>query len=367
MNDAGVGARLTEAISFLIDAVEEIPSPSWDLPSNLDGWSIRDLVGHVTGSVAKILTLVEGGEVAQGPADPDDCRSDDPAEQLRELAARLQNALADADVDALQPALEFPVVGLAIHGWDVYRSQNRLVELPGELLKFCGQVAESVPEDKLRRPGGFGPAQPVPGGATATARLMAYFGRPVAELGIGTSAVKAMGLLIEAVDQIPSESWDLPSNLDGWSIRDLVAHTTGSAAKVVALVEGGEIWQKPSEPDDWKCEDPAARLRELAVRLHDALPSADLDGMRPSPQGEVPLRRALAFPVSDLAMHSWDVYRSQGRLVELPEDLLGFCRGLVESLPENMLRRPGGFGPAQPVPEDATPTARFMAYLGRSV
>ena len=79
------------------------------------------------------------------------------------------------------------------------------------------------------------------------------------------------------------------------------------------------------------------------------------------------LHRALTYPVSDLALHSWDVYRSQDRLVELPEGLLAFCRELVESVPENMLRRPGGFGPAQPVPEDATPTARLMAYLGRSV
>jgi uncharacterized protein (TIGR03086 family) len=184
---------------------------------------------------------------------------------------------------------------------------------------------------------------------------------------VGTLASEAMNLLIDTVKQIPSESWDLPSNLQGWTIRDLVGHVTGSAAKVVALVEGGEIWQKPSEPDDWKCDDPAARLRELAARLQDALPSADLDAIRPSPQGEVPLHRALTYPVSDLALHSWDVYRSQGRPVELPENLLAFCRELVESVPEDTLRRPGGFGPAQPVPEGATPTARFMAYLGRPV
>ena len=372
MTDADVVARLTEAVGLFVTAVDEIPSQAWDSPSNLDGWSIRDLVAHTTGSVAQLVTLVEGGQVSPGPSDPDDWRSDDPAAQVRELAARLPDAVAGADPAALRPALEFPVVGLSIHTWDVYRSQHRPFELPEDLLGFCRQVAESVPEDTLRRPGGFGPAQPVPEGATPTSALMAFFGRPVgdreaAASGIGARATEAMGVLISAVDEIPSESWDLPSNLEGWSIRDLVGHVTGSAAKVVALVEGGEIWQKPSAPDDWKCEDPAARLRELAARLQDALPTADLDAMRPSPQGEVPLRRALTFPVSDLAMHSWDVYRSQGRLVELPEDLLAFCRELVESLPEAMLRRPGGFGPAQPVPEGATPTARFMAYLGRAV
>lgn len=188
-----------------------------------------------------------------------------------------------------------------------------------------------------------------------------------ATAAIGTMAVEASELLIDAVDGTPPESWERPSNLDGWSVSDLVGHATGSAAKIVTLVENGKVWEGPSQPADWICDNPAARLRELDARLRDALPGADLDAMRASPEGEVPLRRALTFPVSDLAMHSWDVHRSRGRLIELPEDLLALCHGLVGSLPEEMLRRPGAFGPAQPAPADATPTARLMAYLGRSV
>lgn len=175
-----------------------------------------------------------------------------------------------------------------------------------------------------------------------------------------------MDLFAESVEQTPPEHWARPSNLDGWTLRDLIGHATGSAAKIVTLVEGGQLWGR-SEPADWISQAPAARLRELQTRLQDAVPDADLDAPRTSPEGEVPLHRALTFPVSDLALHSWDVHRSQGRMVELPEDLLAFCRGLVESLPDEMLRRPGGFGPAQPAPADASPTTRLMAYLGRSV
>jgi uncharacterized protein (TIGR03086 family) len=175
---------------------------------------------------------------------------------------------------------------------------------------------------------------------------------------VGARASEAMGFLVDAVEQIPSESWDQPSNLDGWSIRDLVVHTTGSAAKLVTLAEGGEVGQEPSEPDD-----PVGQLRGLAARLKDALARADLGAMR----GDAPLRQALRFPVFGLTIHGWDVYRSQHRPVELPEDLLAFCREVVESVPEDQLRRPGLFGPAQPVPEDATPTDRLMAYAGRPV
>jgi hypothetical protein len=61
------------------------------------------------------------------------------------------------------------------------------------------------------------------------------------------------------------------------------------------------------------------------------------------------------------------VHRSLGRLVDLPADLLAFCRELVTTVPEERLRRPGGFGPARPAPEGSTPTTQLIAHLGRSV
>ena len=89
--------------------------------------------------------------------------------------------------------------------------------------------------------------------------------------------------------------------------------------------------------------------------------------MRPSPQGDVPLRQALRFPIFGLTIHAWDVYRSQARPVELPADLLAFCRQVLDSVPDDKLRRPGLFGAARIAPEDATPTTRLMAYVGRRV
>ena len=184
---------------------------------------------------------------------------------------------------------------------------------------------------------------------------------------IGRMAVQAVDLMRGAVGQIPTSSWDAPSNLAGWSVRDLVAHATGSATKIVMLVEGGELWDGPSKPSDWTYDDPEAQLGTLGVRLRDALSTADLDTVRASPEGEVPVRRALMYPVSDLALHSWDVHRSLGARIDVPGDLLALCDSLVTSVPEAMLRRPGGFGPAQPVSSESSPTDRLMAFLGRSV
>lgn len=183
----------------------------------------------------------------------------------------------------------------------------------------------------------------------------------------GPLSTEALDLFVDAVAEIATESWDKPTNLDGWSVRDLVAHATGTATKMVGLIEGGEVHSGPSDPADWVCDDPAGRLGELAARLREALPEADWDAVRPSPIGDAPLHRVLGFQISDLAIHSWDLYRSQGRAFELPDGLLAFCRALVDAVPEAALRRPGGFGPAQPAPADATPTTQLMAFLGRAV
>lgn len=184
---------------------------------------------------------------------------------------------------------------------------------------------------------------------------------------LGVLAVEALDLLTAAVREIPAERWDDPSILQDWSVCELVGHATGSATRIVLLVENGELWDGPSQPKDWMYDDPAAQLSALRVRLQDALPTADLDAPRKSPQGEAPLRRALMFPVADLALHTWDLRKSLGEAIELPDDLLSLSEGLVHSVPEQMLRRPGAFGPEQLAPEGASRTTKLMAFLGRTV
>lgn len=112
-----------------------------------------------------------------------------------------------------------------------------------------------------------------------------------------------------------------------------MGHATGSAAKIAVLIAGTEIWTSPSKPAYWITDDPVAALRESAARILAGMPGADWDALRPAPEGEVPLHRALLFPVVDVAVHSWDVHRSQGRTVELPENLFLLCSGTDSPAP----------------------------------
>ena len=184
---------------------------------------------------------------------------------------------------------------------------------------------------------------------------------------LGVLAVEALELLTTAVRDVPAERWDDPSILQDWTLRELVAHATGSATRIIVLAEDGELWDGPSQPSDWTYDSPADQLGALGIRLHEALPTADLDSPRKSPQGEVPLRRALMFPVADLALHTWDLRYSLGESIELPDDLVSLSEGLVRSVPEQMLRRPGAFGPEQLAPEGSSRTTKLMAFLGRAL
>ena len=102
-----IAARAIEAMDFLVDAVQQIPSESWDQPSNLDGWSIRGSRGAHHGQRRQARGTSRGAETSEATDD------------LQQLAARLKDALARKDPDT---ALSFPIVGLTIHGWDVYQS-----------------------------------------------------------------------------------------------------------------------------------------------------------------------------------------------------------------------------------------------------
>ena len=49
---------------------------------------------------------------------------------------------------------------------------------------------------------------------------------------LGVLAVEALDLLTAAVRDVPADRWDDPSILQDWTVRELVAHATGSATRM---------------------------------------------------------------------------------------------------------------------------------------
>jgi uncharacterized protein (TIGR03086 family) len=86
------------------------------------------------------------------------------------------------------------------------------------------------------------------------------------------------------------------------------------------------------------------------------------------PDTRVPGSRAIGFHFIDYIVHSWDVARSLGIALRLPEDLLRAALPIAQAVPDGAPRqRPGAsFKPGLPVLEQLDLLDQIVALLGRS-
>lgn len=176
------------ALALLEETVASVRDADWDRPSNLARWTVRDVVGHVTGSVHKIAAFIDDDPVGAGRSEPADSTGGDPVAQLRAQVERAVAALPLARLDELRKspmgevplgvALRFPTVDAIVHSWDIQHSLGRLLELPEPLLAFARQLTDMVQGAPGGPPPTFDPPVPPADGDTPTQALMKRLGRP---------------------------------------------------------------------------------------------------------------------------------------------------------------------------------------------
>lgn len=172
-------ARLSEGFAEVVGAV---PPDRWEAPSPCEGWTARDVVGHVVDAHAMFLRMVgrELGTVPEVAADPAGAFAGAQAVIARDLADPAR-ATEEADgafgrmrwCDAVDTFLCFD---LAIHRWDLARAAGLDERLPDDDVRWVWERAEQFGDD-IRREGVCGPALTPPEGADAQTRLLAHLGR----------------------------------------------------------------------------------------------------------------------------------------------------------------------------------------------
>lgn len=168
--------------------------------------------------------------------------------------------------------------------------------------------------------------------------------------------------------EVKPEDWDRPSTCDKWSARQLVGHVLVIVGNATTVLRGGNV-DHSAQPDlaAMAGDDPRVGFGRLDAQARAALQQADLDVEMETPMGPMQVRKRLAFPALDLHLHSWDLGRTIGVQVEIPEDIAQFTREAIDPMPQDQVRSQGVFGPEVPAPSDATPTERLMAWTGRAV
>ena len=156
--------------------------------------------------------------------------------------------------------------------------------------------------------------------------------------------------------------WDAPTPVAQWRARDVVAHLVTwfppflAAGSGIELPLGPAVAEEPAQAWRHHCDTLQAVLddpeTERRVFAHVHLP-------------EVPLAEAVdRYYTTDVLMHTWDLARAAGVDDGLdPAECEALLAGMLPM--DDVLRGSGHYGPKQPVPEDAGPVERLMAFVGR--
>jgi uncharacterized protein (TIGR03086 family) len=164
----------------------------------------------------------------------------------------------------------------------------------------------------------------------------------------------------QRVRAVPAGGWDAQSPCEEWKARDVVAHVVGNYRSIAAQATGGE--SRPMGPD----EDPVEAWTEACDRMRGLSKDPEMlhvtvDG----PTGPTPFEQILgALVAMDTHIHTWDLARAVGGDERLDDNVVRFAQGMLEPMDE-MIRRPGVFGPKLEPPSGADEQTRLLYFLGR--
>jgi uncharacterized protein (TIGR03086 family) len=173
--------RVAEGFSERVDAVE---GDGWDQPSPCEGWTARDVVGHLVEWFPAFLDAADGPTIVIAAS-----VADDPASAWNDLDRQVQALLDDPDVSAttirhpragehqLDAAVEMFFTGdVLLHTWDLARATGQDETLDDEMVHDMVLGMEPM-ADALAASGQYGPRVEVPGDADEQTRLLAISGR----------------------------------------------------------------------------------------------------------------------------------------------------------------------------------------------
>lgn len=177
-----ISERYRKVAAGFTKQVEAVPEGGWSSPSPCDGWTARDVVGHLSGAHTMFLGFI--GQTVEPTVSVDD----DPLAawvEIRDamIAALEDPATARAEYDSPfghsvfeESANKFVTNDVLVHTWDLARAVRGDENLDEDEVVIALATFEAL-GDNVRSPQVFGPPVAVPDGADAQDRLLAFTGR----------------------------------------------------------------------------------------------------------------------------------------------------------------------------------------------
>jgi uncharacterized protein (TIGR03086 family) len=166
----------------------------------------------------------------------------------------------------------------------------------------------------------------------------------------------------ECVEAVPADAWGNQSPCEEWTARDVVAHVVNTSSMFLGFIDL-ELPPAPGVDDD-----PVAAFHNARDAIQGALDDQATAGQEfQGFFGPSTFEQAVdRFLGPDALMHAWDLAKATG--IEPPVDN-DEARRVLESYEQmgDAVRSAGVFGPAKPVPADADPMSRLIAFSGREL
>jgi uncharacterized protein (TIGR03086 family) len=204
-------------------------------------------------------------------------------------------------------------------------------------------------------------ANPAPGARAAEiAAALADDDREPA--GLVDACARVLGEVEALVAATPPDRFADPTPCGDWDVRALLDHLVYENLMWTSLANGEP---RGDFDADHLGADHVAAFRAAA---RDTLGAFRAPGMTARRYGPAPGWRLVEQVVLEMLVHGWDLARATGRPTHLAPDVAVAMLSAAEAIYGGLPRTAGGsFGPARPVPPDATPADRLAAYLGREV
>lgn len=170
----------------------------------------------------------------------------------------------------------------------------------------------------------------------------------------------------DVVGRVGPDDWGRPSPCAGWRALDVLGHV-GTAVRFGAiLLRDGEAAWKPVDPPGQAVDrDPVQWWGRIAADARDSVTGADLTKVVDAPRGPRTVADGLSFPALDLFVHAWDLGRSAGVDVVIPDDAMDFAHAVLDGVPAGQVRSPAVFAEERSAPDGSSPTEEFVAWTGR--
>ncbi len=163
-------------------------------------------------------------------------------------------------------------------------------------------------------------------------------------------------------------TWARKAPFPGWTGQDIYVHVMDQVKQVHSQVTVGKnpkgSLKLGADPyGAW------SKLRDQTLEVLDRPGALQQVANEPfgAEFGSFPIDAFIGFMVAELVPHSWDLARTAKVDDRLDSGLCTAALAAWKTLPSEVLRGPGFFGPEIKAPKGADPQTRLLSFVGRTV